>query len=72
MLPTGPGIEDYVFVFSLEEMLDNLKSGVFVRPKIVVWAGRVGDFNVEHFIDELEQDFVRQFNEAQGSLAEAF
>ena len=72
MLPTGPGIDDYVFIFNLEEMLENLRSGILVRPKIVVWAGRAGDYNLEHFTDELEQDFVRQFNEAQESLAEAF
>ena len=72
MLPTGPGVEDYVFVFHLEEMLDNLKSGIFVRPKIVVWSARDSDYDEEHFIEELEQDFVRQFNEVQGSLTKAF
>ena len=72
MLPTGPGVEDYIFVFDLEEMLENLRSGVFVRPKIEVWAGREADYDADHFTSELEQDFVRQFQEAQESLTEAF
>ena len=72
MLPIGPGIEDYTFVFQMEEMLDTLRSGVFVRPKIEVWAARHSGFDAEHFIEELEQDFKRQFNEAQESLSKAF
>ena len=72
MLPTGPYAEDYVFVFQIEEMLDNLQSGVFVRPKIEIWAARDSGYNLEHFIEELEQDFVRQFNEVQESLTKAF
>ena len=72
MLPTGPYAEDYVFVFQIEEMLANLQSGVFVRPKIEIWAARDSGYNLDHFIEELEQDFVRQFNEVQGSLTKAF
>ncbi len=72
MLPTGPSVEDYAFVFNLEEMLDNLRSGVFVRPKIEVWSARDSDYEVEHFIEELEQDFVRQFNEAKEELEKAW
>ncbi len=72
MLPTGPSAEDYAFVFNLEEMLDNLRSGVFVRPKIEVWSARDSDYDAEHFIEELEQDFVRQFNEAREELEKAW
>ena len=68
MLPTGTGVEDYVFVFQMDEMLDNLRSGVFVRPNIVVWSARDCSYDLEHFTDELEQDFVRQFNEAREKL----
>ena len=71
MLPTGPYAEDYVFVFQIEEMLDNLQSGVFVRPKIEIWAARDSGYNLEHFIEELEQDFVRQFNETREELEKA-
>ena len=68
MLPTGPGVEDYVFVFKMEEMLDNLRSGVFVRPKIEVWSGWDNDYDAEHFIIELEQDFERQLGKTRESL----
>ena len=71
MLPTGPYAEDYVFVFQIEEMLANLKSGVFVRPKIEIWAARDSGYNLEHFVEELEQDFIRQFNETREELEKA-
>ena len=71
MMPTGPSAEDYVFVFRLSEVLDNLKAGILVRPKIEVWTGREADYDLEHFGQELVQDFSRQFNEARDNLIEA-
>ena len=40
MLPTGPSPEDYALVFRLDEILDDLKSGMFVRPKFEVLSAR--------------------------------
>ena len=40
MLPTGPSADDYRLLFRLDEMLENLESGILVRPKIQVWAAR--------------------------------
>ena len=71
MLPTGPSPEDYALLFQFDEVLDNLESGILVRPKIEVWAARESGHDLERFGRELKQDFVRQFNEARESLIEA-
>ena len=71
MLPTGPGPEDYVLIFLFDEVLENLKSGIFVRPKIEAWAARESGHDLERFGQRLKQDFVRQFNDARGSLIKA-
>ncbi len=67
MLPTGPGAEDYVIVFDLDEVLTNLKSGIFVRPKLEVWAGRATGFDLDRLGQNLKNDFVRQFNDVRES-----
>ena len=71
MLPTGPSPEDYVLMFRFDEMLDKLKSGILVRPKIEVWAARESGHDLERFQQELKQGFVCQFNEARESLIKA-
>ena len=68
MLPTGPSAEHYALIFHLDDLLDSLKTGILVRPKIEVWTGREGDYDLDHFGQELVQDFSRQFNEARDSL----
>ena len=65
MLPIGPDLEDYVFVFDLDDVLDNLKAGIFVRPKVEVWAGRDSGYDLDRLGRRLKQDFVAQFNEAK-------
>ena len=62
MLPTGPDAEDYIIAFDLDDMFDNLKSGIFVRPKLEVWAGRAAGFDLDKFGQRLKDHFVRQFN----------
>ena len=71
MLPTGPSPEDYVLIFQFDEVLDKLKSGVLVRPKIEVWAARKDDRDPERFRQELKQGFECQFNEARAKLIKA-
>ena len=72
MLPTGLGVEDYVIVFDLDEITNRLRSGLFVRPKIEVWSGRSGEYDLEHFGQELVQDFLNQYEEARQGLASTY
>ena len=62
ILPIGPAPEDFVIVFQFDEMFDNLKSGIFVRPKIEAWAARDEGWDVEHLGKELKREFTRQFD----------
>ena len=65
MLPTGPDAEDYVIVFDLDDVIENLLSGIFVRPKLEVWAGRTTGFDLNRLGQKLTNDFVRQFNDVR-------
>ena len=65
MLPTGPDAENYVIVFDLDNVIENLLSGIFVRPKLEVWAGRTTGFDLDHLGQKLKNDFVRQFNDVR-------
>ena len=69
MLPTGPDIEDYVLVFDFDAMIDQLRSGIFVRPQIEVWAARESSYDLAHLGRVIEREFERQFNEAQSRIA---
>ena len=71
MLPTSPSPEDYVLIFRFDEVLDNLKSGILVSPKIEVWAARESGHDLERFQQELKQGFECQFNEAREKLSKA-
>ena len=65
ILPTGTDPEEYFILFRLEEVFENLKSGVFVRPRIEAWAARDEGWNVEHLGEELSKEFNRQFQESR-------
>ncbi len=52
-------------------MFDNLKSGIFVRPKIEAWAARDDRWDLEHLGGELEREFNRQFNESRDQLVKS-
>jgi hypothetical protein len=71
MLPTGPSPEDYALVFRLDEILDDLKSGMAVRPKFEVLSARAVNYDPEHLGRELKQEFVGQFEAARESLVQA-
>ncbi len=71
MLPTGPSPEDYALVFRLDEILDDLNSGMFVRPKFEVLSARAVNYDPEHLGRELKQEFVGQFEAARESLVQA-
>ena len=71
ILPTGTDPEEYFILFRLEEVFENLKSGVFVRPKIEAWAARDEGWNVEHLGEELSKEFNRQFQESRERLVKS-
>ena len=68
MLPTGPGPEDYVILFRFEELIEKLRSGVRVRPKLELWAARDKGYDLEHLAREIKEDFVSQFEEFREAL----
>jgi len=51
--------DDYLIYFQVEEITENLKSGVFVRPSIEIWSGR-SDFNRSRLAKELRHEFINQ------------
>ena len=62
ILPTDPNQEEYFIAFGFDEVFDNLKSGIFVRPKIEAWAVLDEGWDRYHLGDELKREFTRQFN----------
>ena len=68
ILPTGPNPEEYFIVFGFDEVFDNLKSGIFVRPKIEAWAARVNGWDIEHLGGEIKGEFTQQFDESRERL----
>ena len=55
----------------MEEVFENLKSGIFVRPKIEAWAARDEGWNVDHLAEELSKEFNRQFQESRARLVKS-
>lgn len=70
MVPTAPDVDDYILIFRLDEMLSNLESGIFVRPKIELWAARAEGYDRNHLGEELIQRFEEQFSEARAGLVQ--
>ncbi len=63
----GPGAEEYVFVFDFAEFVDRSREGLFVRPRLVVWAGR-RDFGQLAFMRQFRAAFARDFEAARVQL----
>ncbi len=62
IMPTGSGPEDYALVFQFDEIVENLNSGVFVRPKIEAWSSGGNDYDLERLGEELKREFTSQFS----------
>ena len=71
MLPTGPDPDDYVLVFDLEEFLSNLRSGVFVRPAIHLWAASADNHDTRQLAEMLSARFAEDFNLALAQTIES-
>lgn len=60
--------EDYFFIFDFEEFVERSRDGIFVRPKLKVWAGR-SDFSRTLFARQFREAFGREFDAARNALA---
>ncbi|MEO1638992.1 MAG: hypothetical protein AAFU41_07055 [Pseudomonadota bacterium] len=61
--------EDYFFIFDFEQFVERSRSGMFVRPRLLVWAGR-GDFGRGAFARQFRESFAREFDVARKALSE--
>lgn len=60
--------EDYFFIFDFEEFVGRSREGMFVRPKLKLWAGR-DDFDRTGFARQFRQSFAKEFEAARVQLA---
>lgn len=59
--------EDYFFLFDFEVFVERSKEGMFVRPKLKVWAGR-DDFDRVVFARQFRQSFAHEFDRMRAEL----
>ncbi|MBB5516768.1 hypothetical protein FHS89_002810 [Rubricella aquisinus] len=52
--------EDYFFQFDFEQFMERSKRGLFVRPRLRIWAGR-SDFDRRRFARQFREVFAREF-----------
>jgi hypothetical protein len=71
LLPTGSQAGDFYLAFAFDDLMDDLRSGVLVRPAIEVWTGR-SDFDRDYLAEHLREEFVRQFDDARATMRQAF
>ena len=60
--------EDYFFLFDFELFVERSKEGMFVRPKLKVWAGR-DDFDRVMFARQFRKSFADEFDRMRAALA---
>ncbi len=70
MLPTGPGADDYLLVFDLDEFMESLQAGVLKRPSIDLWAATADGHDVRHLAQELAARFTDEFGAAMQQIAQ--
>lgn len=71
MLPTGPAGDDYVLTFDLRKILNDLRSGILVRPQIEVWAATAENHEIGYLAESLAVRFQEDFNAAKTAIAAA-
>jgi hypothetical protein len=59
--------EDYFFIFDFEQFVERSRSGIFVRPRLKVWAGR-NDFARRTFARQFRESFAREFDAARQAM----
>ena len=60
--------EDYFFIFDFEEFVERSREGMFVRPRLQLWAGR-NDFDRRDFARQFRESFAAEFEAARRALA---
>lgn len=63
--------DDYSIYFQVREITENLRKGVFVRPKIELWSGR-SDLNRARLSKNLRHEFVRQLEKDKQERLQKF
>ena len=71
LLPTGSNPADFKLAFDFKDMMNELRSGILVRPVITVFIGRE-DFDETYLTNQLKDEFVRQFNKARDAERESY
>ena len=68
VIHNSPDAEDYFFIFDFEQFVERSRSGMFVRPRLKVWAGR-NDFASGAFARQFRESFAREFDAARQAMA---
>jgi len=69
VIHNGPYKENYFFIFDFEQFVERSKTGMFVRPRLQVWAGR-DDFDRQVFARHFRESFAKEFEAARMALAQ--
>ena len=59
--------DDYFFIIDFEEFVERSTQGLFVRPKLKIWAGR-DDFNRKEFASHFRKVFAAEFDRMRMEL----
>ncbi len=68
VIHNSPDPEDYFFIFDFEQFVERSQSGMFVRPRLKVWAGR-SDFARGAFARQFRESFSQEFEQARQANA---
>jgi len=61
--------DDYFFIIDFEEFVARSKQGMFVQPKLKIWAGR-DDFSRLEFAHSFREVFAGEFDRMRGVLTQ--
>lgn len=67
LIHTGARADDYFFVFDFERFVARSREGIFVRPRILLMAGR-DDFDRPGFTGYFRQCFAKEFEAMRDAL----
>lgn len=59
--------DDYFFIIDFEEFVERSTQGLFVRPKLIIWAGR-DDFSRMEFASHFREVFAAEFDRMRMEL----
>jgi hypothetical protein len=68
VIHNSPDPEDYYFIFDFEQFVERSRGGMFVRPRLKVWAGR-SDFARGAFARQFRESFGREFDAARSAMS---